>query len=207
MLESSRAQIAESGGMAACVLPGSGGGRLEGWLRAVCDEQGQVMAFTLSIPEPLGADGTSRWEIGLDSADHGLWDWDIAADVVYRSERWTRMLGYSEQPLPNNLTALSGLIHPDDHAQVSAAVQAHLDGRTDTYVAEFRLRQHDGQWRWILTAAAWYRAPPTVARCAWSARIPTCIIINCSSSSCASSRPSSKKPSVLPAWAAGAGTP
>ncbi|WP_326519751.1 bifunctional diguanylate cyclase/phosphodiesterase [Xanthomonas euroxanthea] len=150
VLESSRAQVASSGGMTACVLPGAGGGRLEGWLRAVCDEHGQVMAFTLSIPEPMGADGTSRWEMGLDSADHGLWDWDIPADVVYRSERWTRMLGYSEQPLPNNLTALSGLIHPDDHAQVSAAVQAHLDGRTDTYTAEFRLRQHDGQWRWIL---------------------------------------------------------
>ncbi|WP_180323424.1 sensor domain-containing protein, partial [Xanthomonas perforans] len=150
VLESSRAQLAESGGMAPCVLPGTGGGRLEGWLRAVCDEHGQIMAFTLSIPEPKGADGTSRWEIGLDSADHGLWDWDIPADVVYRSERWTRMLGYSEQPLPNNLTALSGLIHPEDHAHVSAAVQAHLEGRTDTYVAEFRLRQHDGQWRWIL---------------------------------------------------------
>lgn len=108
------------------------------------------MAFTLSIPEPKGADGTSRWEMGLDSADHGLWDWDIPADVVYRSERWTRMLGYSEQPPPNNLTALSGLMHPEDHAHVSAAVQAHLEGRTDTYVAEFRLRQHDGQWRWIL---------------------------------------------------------
>ncbi|SMQ99395.1 signal transduction protein [Xanthomonas fragariae] len=150
VLESSRAQVANSGGMAACVLPGTGGVRLEGWLRAVCDEHGKVMAFTLSIPEPMGADGTSRWEMGLDSADHGLWDWDISTDVVYRSKRWTRMLGYCEQPLPNNLAALSGLIHPDDHAQVSAAVQAHLDGRTDTYVAEFRLRQHDGQWRWIL---------------------------------------------------------
>ncbi|MFL7980191.1 histidine kinase, partial [Xanthomonas vasicola] len=52
VLESSRAQLADSGGMAPCVLPGPVGGRLEGWLRAVCDEQGQIMAFTLSIPEP-----------------------------------------------------------------------------------------------------------------------------------------------------------
>ncbi|HBK44843.1 MAG TPA: histidine kinase [Xanthomonadaceae bacterium] len=108
------------------------------------------MAFTLSVPEPVGAEGTSRWEIGLDSAEHGLWDWDIPSDVVYRSERWKRMLGYDDQSLPQNLAALSGLIHPEDHARVSEAVRAHLDGHTDTYSAEFRLRQLDGEWRWIL---------------------------------------------------------
>lgn len=149
LLEGGREQLAGGEPMTPCILPGSGGRRIEGWLRAVRDEQGSVLAYTLSVPEPVAETG-SRWEIGLDSADHGLWDWDIAADVVYRSACWRRMLGYGDDELPPNLAALSSLIHPDDHARVAEAVRAHIDGRTEAYSAEFRLRQRDGQWRWIL---------------------------------------------------------
>jgi len=145
----SRERLRREGGMVACVLP-NGHGQWDGWLRAVRDEHGALLAFTLSIPEPTGSAVASRWEIGLDSAEHGLWDWDIAADVVYRSERWKRMLGYDEQSLPPNLAALSDLMHPEDHPRVSEAVRAHLAGETDGYTAEFRLRQRDGEWRWIL---------------------------------------------------------
>ena len=147
-LADDRERLRREGGAAACALP-NGNGRWDAWLRAVRDEDGQLLAFTLSVPEPAGAIA-SRWEIGLDSAEHGLWDWDIAADVVYRSERWKRMLGYDEHSLPHNLAALSELMHPEDHPRVSQAVREHLDGDSEAYSAEFRLRQRDGQWRWIL---------------------------------------------------------
>jgi len=150
LVENSRAQLVDSGSMVPCVLPGAGGARLEGWLRAVCDDHGRVMAFTLSIPEPKGVDGPDCWEMGLDSDDQGFWDWDIPSDALYRSELWTHMLADCDQPLPNNLNASARLIHPDDRGHVSAAVQAHLEGRTGTYMAEFRLRQRDGQWRGVL---------------------------------------------------------
>lgn len=150
LLAGCRSQLANGSDMTPCVLPGGGGRRVEGWLRTVCDEQGETIAYTLSVPEPIGAEGISRWEIGLDSAEHGLWDWDIPTDAVYRSERWMRMLGYEGQTLPHNLAALSGMVHPDDYPRVGEAVREHLEGRSDTYSAEFRLRQRDGQWRWIL---------------------------------------------------------
>ena len=146
LLEGCRSQIDDETAMTLCLLPGDGGRRLEAWLRAVRDEHGGVLAYTLSVPEPVGAQG----EIGLDSAEHDLWDWDMTNDTVYHSERWKRMLGYDDQPLPHNLAALTGMIHPDDRPQVSAAIRAHLDGHSDTYGAEFRLRQRDGQWRWVL---------------------------------------------------------
>ena len=53
--------MANSGGMAACVLPGTGGGLLEGWLRAVCDEHGKVMAFTFLLPGPQAC--ASVWQM------------------------------------------------------------------------------------------------------------------------------------------------
>ena len=146
-LADSRGRLCREGGMTACVLP-SGNGQWDAWLRAVRDAQGGLLAYTLSIPEPAGA-VASRWEIGLDSAEHGLWDWDIAADMVYRSERWKQMLGYDEHSLPANLSALSELMHPEDSARVGEAVRAHLEDETESYSAEFRLRQRDGQWRWI----------------------------------------------------------
>ncbi|CTP86349.1 sensor domain-containing protein [Xanthomonas graminis] len=136
--------------MLACALPGTAGRRLDGWLRAVRDDAGALLAYTLSVPEPVGSDGATRWEIALDSAEHGLWDWDIPSDRTFRSERWRQMLGYQGDAPDYGLNALLPLVHSDDQARLREAIRAHFEGRTATYVCEFRLRQQDGQWRWIL---------------------------------------------------------
>ncbi|AVY66775.1 sensor domain-containing protein [Xanthomonas translucens] len=136
--------------MLACALPGTAGRRLDGWLRAVRDDAGALLAYTLSVPEPVGSDGTTRWEIALDSAEHGLWDWDIPSDKTFRSERWRQMLGYQGDAPDYGLNALLPLVHSDDQARLREAIRAHFEGRSATYVCEFRLRQQDGQWRWIL---------------------------------------------------------
>ncbi|WP_343123728.1 sensor domain-containing protein, partial [Xanthomonas translucens] len=131
-------------------LPGTAGRRLDGWLRAVRDDAGALLAYTLSVPEPVGSDGATRWEIALDSAEHGLWDWDIPSDKTFRSERWRQMLGYQGDAPDYGLNALLPLVHSDDQARLREAIRAHFEGRSATYVCEFRLRQQDGQWRWIL---------------------------------------------------------
>jgi signal transduction histidine kinase/CheY-like chemotaxis protein len=42
------------------------------------------------------------------------------------------------------------VIHPDDSSRVETALMAHFDGRTPRYECEYRIRQPDGQWRWLL---------------------------------------------------------
>ena len=39
-------------------------------------------------------------------------------------------------------------IHPDDHERVAAQWQDFIDGKTERFLCEFRLRDAKGGWRW-----------------------------------------------------------
>ena len=139
MLEDLRLMAAD-GGIVACTLPGGPHGHYDGHLRAVHDGAGNLLAFTLSIPEPVPLGGGGRWELALDSAGHSLWDWDIPSDRVVR----TPALG------DETATEILARVHSEDIAQVRAALDEHLRGLSEQYSAQFRFRQADGQWRWVL---------------------------------------------------------
>ncbi|WP_305805222.1 EAL domain-containing protein [Stenotrophomonas sp. YIM B06876] len=135
--------------MVACTLPAEAAGRHDGWLSAVRDEDGAVLAYVFSIPELPGNNG-SRWEVALESAGHGLWDWDIPSDRVFRSQRWHGLPGELKPlPAPSRRELLSR-VHPDDQQQFRATIQAHLEGESESYSCQFRIRQDDGSWRWVL---------------------------------------------------------
>jgi PAS domain S-box-containing protein len=60
-------------------------------------------------------------------------------------------LGYDPAELPLELGAtLELLVVPADRARVLDELQAHLDGDTDRYQAEYRIRHKDGSVHWTL---------------------------------------------------------
>ncbi|MDE3198378.1 MAG: PAS domain S-box protein, partial [Acidobacteriota bacterium] len=91
-----------------------------------------------------------RWQLALNGAGDALWDWDIRADRVYRSPRWSAMLGYRDDEVGETREELLRLIHPEDVETMQSAVQVHLERKTVMFSAEYRLRHKDGRWRWIL---------------------------------------------------------
>jgi PAS domain S-box-containing protein len=60
------------------------------------------------------------------------------------------MLGYAEQDIGTNASEWSERIHPEDRAAVLSLNQACVDGHSDGFVAEFRMRNQAGGWTWIL---------------------------------------------------------
>ncbi|MGK9704750.1 PAS domain-containing protein, partial [Salmonella enterica subsp. enterica] len=40
-------------------------------------------------------------------------------------------------------------VHPDDLRRANAALQRHLDGETEYYECDVRMRHKDGHWVWI----------------------------------------------------------
>jgi len=92
-----------------------------------------------------------RWKFALEGAGDGVWDWNLVTDEVFRSVRWKKIYGYTDNELEETATAGRRLVHEDDAAHQLADTQAYLKGERDIYVSEFRLKCKDGSWKWTLS--------------------------------------------------------
>jgi len=126
--------------------------------RTVTDAEGKVVAVhgtVQDISERTLADATlrasdARWQFALEGAGDGVWDWDVPTSTVFFSTQWKHMLGHSEGEVGTGLEEWSSRVHPEDMPGVMADLQPHLDGMTQGYVNEHRVRCKDGSYKWIL---------------------------------------------------------
>lgn len=110
----------------------------------------QDLAANNDIEEERRAN-EERWQLALESAGDGVWDWYPQTGVEILSRRLKEIYGYAEDEIPNLPEELDRRTHPDDVAQMHKDRQAHFDGLTPVYHNEHRVQCKDGQWKWILT--------------------------------------------------------
>ncbi|MEA3639100.1 MAG: PAS domain-containing protein [Lamprobacter sp.] len=91
-----------------------------------------------------------RLEQIIDGTRVGTWDWRIETDENHCNERWAEMLGYRLAELqPITRHTWRQLVHPDDLPLAEQQIQAHVDGKSVLFEAEFRMRHQAGHWIWI----------------------------------------------------------
>lgn len=91
-----------------------------------------------------------QFMLAVNGSNDGIWDWSLRDGTLYLSPQWKRMLGYSDDELPNEFSSFSDNIHPDDRASVTEYVARYLKGGIRQYRQEFRMKHKDGGCRWIL---------------------------------------------------------
>ncbi len=93
----------------------------------------------------------TRLQLAIESANEGLWDWDLTDQTLFVNEQWFKMLGY--QATENKLTYefWLDLLHPDDFQQTVKALDSHLQGNSEMFDIEFRMRTRKGQYKWFLS--------------------------------------------------------
>jgi PAS domain S-box-containing protein len=94
-----------------------------------------------------------RYALAMEGANEGHWDWEIASDRLFLSPMMKSWAGLRHDSLINTRTAwlANMVVHPDDQSRFDNSLMDHVQGRTPRYECEYRIRQPDGQWRWLLS--------------------------------------------------------
>jgi len=88
-------------------------------------------------------------QLAVQSANIGLWDWNLETNEVYYSNEWKRQLGYEDYEIPDVFGEWRQRLHPDDLQSSIARLEAFVADPQGRFAHECRLRHKDGSYRWI----------------------------------------------------------
>lgn len=91
-----------------------------------------------------------RFLLAVEGAADGIWDWNLKTNHIYFSPRWKAMLGYEENEIRGAPDEWLQRIHSEDLAQVRVALAAHVQGYSQHFECEYRIKHKDGAYRWAL---------------------------------------------------------
>lgn len=94
---------------------------------------------------------SGRFEIAAHAASLGVWDWELASNRFYYSQRAKQICGFDPEA-EVTFEQIRAVTHPDDLPRTSALAAAALDpDRKNNQPYRYRIvRADDGQVRWVL---------------------------------------------------------
>ncbi|MDP3221753.1 MAG: PAS domain S-box protein, partial [Rubrivivax sp.] len=96
-------------------------------------------------------DNEERLRLALQAANQGLYDLDLRTGEAVVSPEYALMLGHDPAHFHETHAAWRERLHADDRGEVEQAYEDYVGGRRPDYRVEFRQRQRDGGWKWILS--------------------------------------------------------
>jgi len=117
--------------------------------------------YSLSAKQRELAEARERFRLAIDSSNSMLWVWEVDWDDiesqgpnrdgrVWYSSSFANFLGKSVNHYDGTLGDFMDVLHDDDRISVINSLRSTLlsEGRKP-YVAEYRLRSQDGEWKWF----------------------------------------------------------
>ena len=120
------------------VLPVDGGATLL-WLDVTASAKDDAAAGKVGTQLALAAE----------SANDGLWEWDLRNQECFFSGRWKAIVGLAPDATASHPTDWFSRVHPDDLRSLKDSIRRHLAGDTKSLEHEHRLRHEDGSYRWV----------------------------------------------------------
>jgi diguanylate cyclase (GGDEF)-like protein/PAS domain S-box-containing protein len=91
-----------------------------------------------------------RYRLAVEGSNDGLWDWDIKNNRMFFSPRWKEILGYNVNEIDDKYETWINLMHLDDVKGFLKELDRHLNGSTEHFKFEFRLKTNKDEYKWLL---------------------------------------------------------
>jgi len=99
---------------------------------------------------PRTVDNNSEyWHFAFLNANIGIWDCNIQTGEIQFDPYWAEQFGHTDANTLPTLTYWESLIHPDDQPKTREKLMANLEGKTELFESEHRLKNSEGVWRWF----------------------------------------------------------
>lgn len=94
-----------------------------------------------------------RYELAVEGADCGIWDWDIENNIYYFSPKWKSYLGYKDNEVGNTFEDLVELIYLEDKNDAILKINDYISSNSNSYEDIYRMICKNGDYKWILSKA------------------------------------------------------
>ncbi len=95
---------------------------------------------------------SERLQLASNSANLGVWDWDIRNNIMIWNDKMFELYGIKPETFPNNIDAWMSGLHPEDKETAIAECQAAIRGEKK-FDTTFRVRHPDGTVKHIKASA------------------------------------------------------
>jgi PAS domain S-box-containing protein len=93
----------------------------------------------------------SRLDLVMKAGQVGFWDLNLKTGQAELGDITFEMLGYSREDIKPTLDTWNSLLHPDDREAATAKFKELIEGKTQSYESEYRLKTRTNEWIWILS--------------------------------------------------------
>jgi len=122
---------------------------------SVRDDHGQAVRMVAAIRDITDriekdaalAASEERHMLVTRATSDGIYDWNVADDLLYVSDTLIRMFDFA--PDINESRMWAARVHEDDLEGYVDALRGHFKGETDTLDCEYRVRKKNGEYRWV----------------------------------------------------------
>ena len=86
----------------------------------------------------------------VERATDGLWEWNVTTGRIERSGKLWRHLGYDPDQVDPAYASWIELIHKDDRPLFNDDMVRHLNGHSEAFETEYRVRDRHGAWHVVV---------------------------------------------------------
>lgn len=90
-----------------------------------------------------------RYALVSEAAEEAIYEWNIENEQFFASPKIQEMLGVELDNKGFRDWSWEDWVHPDDQEYYKSTLAAHRSGEQPRWECEYRIRRHDGEYRWV----------------------------------------------------------